>query len=422
MPSFHFPYINIALDAFGLFVMAIMLLSCINEHIRNPRGTSRSFMLLLVFISATLIADLLSWVGEGRVELSTLTTISNTVAVCFSYIAIMCFMFYLRENLNRQSKSLSAMIWLFGGLSIITIVFLVANAFYGYAFYVDELGHYVKAENIMMSVIYIQFPVLAFIAIVLALIFNDTADKTTKLTFIAYTVFPVIGVLLDYCIHGLSLTYIGLVLSVLIIYANIYSQKQKMIEKQKNALMLSQINPHFVYNTLSAIAAMCDSSPKQAKYLTIDFARYLRKNIDSLNSEALIPFDQEMEHVECYLKIEKARFREQLNVIYAVQCKNFSIPPLTIQPLVENAVKHGITRKANGGTIRISTFEKEENYVIEIIDDGVGFDVKAFEANKKGHIGLENVRSRVRRMCKGNVTVTSTEGIGTRVTIEIPQR
>jgi LytS/YehU family sensor histidine kinase len=166
---------------------------------------------------------------------------------------------------------------------------------------------------------------------------------------------------------------------------------------------------------------MCDSSPKQAKYLTIDFARYLRKNIDSLNSEEPIPFDQEMEHVECYLKIEKARFGEQLNVIYAVQCKNFSIPPLTIQPLVENAVKHGITRKANGGTIRISTFEEEENYVIEIIDDGVGFDVEAFEANKKGHIGLENVRSRVRRMCKGNVTVKSTEGIGTRVTIEIPQ-
>jgi hypothetical protein len=122
------------------------------------------------------------------------------------------------------------------------------------------------------------------IAIVLALIFTEAADKMIKRSFIIYTVFPIVGVLLDYFIHGLSLTYLGLVLSILIIYANIYSQKQKMIESQKNALMLSQINPHFVYNTLSTIASMCDTSPKQAKYLTIDFARYLRTNIDTLAS------------------------------------------------------------------------------------------------------------------------------------------
>lgn len=376
-------------------------------------------MLLLVFIIATLIADLLSWIGEGRVELSTLTTVSNTVAVCFSYVAIVCFMFYLRENLNK-TKPISGMIWFFGVLSVITIIFLIANAFYGYAFYVDEFGHYVRTDNIIMSVIYIQFPVLSFLAIILALIFADNSDKMIKLSFITYTLFPVIGVLLDYCIHGLSLTYICLVLSVLIIYANIYSQKQKMIEKQKNALMLSQINPHFVYNTLSTIAAMCDSSPRQAKHLTIDFSKYLRKNIDSLNSEELIPFEKELEHVECYLKIEKARFREKLNVIYAVDCKDFFLPPLSVQPIVENAVKHGITKRAEGGTIKITTFIKDDKYVVEIIDDGVGFDMATFEANKRGHVGLDNVRSRIRRICKGRVSVKSTKDVGTRVTIEIP--
>lgn len=419
MPSIYFPYINIALDAFALFVMAIVFLSCVNEHIRNSRATSKSFMLLLVFIIATLIADLLSWIGEGRVELSTLTTVSNTVAVCFSYVAIVCFMFYLRENLNK-TKPISGMIWFFGVLSVITIIFLIANAFYGYAFYVDEFGHYVRTDNIIMSVIYIQFPVLSFLAIILALIFADNSDKMIKLSFITYTLFPVIGVLLDYCIHGLSLTYICLVLSVLIIYANIYSQKQKMIEKQKNALMLSQINPHFVYNTLSTIAAMCDSSPRQAKHLTIDFSKYLRKNIDSLNSEELIPFEKELEHVECYLKIEKARFREKLNVIYAVDCKDFFLPPLSVQPIVENAVKHGITKRAEGGTIKITTFIKDDKYVVEIIDDGVGFDMATFEANKRGHVGLDNVRSRIRRICKGRVSVKSTKDVGTRVTIEIP--
>jgi LytS/YehU family sensor histidine kinase len=163
---------------------------------------------------------------------------------------------------------------------------------------------------------------------------------------------------------------------------------------------------------------MCDSSPKQAKYLTIDFAQYLRRNINTLTCEEMIPFEQEMDHVACYLKIEQARFRERLNVIYSIQCKNFSIPPLTVQPLVENAVKHGITKKASGGTVKISTFEEDSNYVVEIIDDGVGFDSESTEM----HVGLQNVRSRLAATCRGELTVKTTEGIGTRVTIVIPKK
>lgn len=285
-------------------------------------------------------------------------------------------------------------------------------------FYVDELGHYVRVDDITMSIIYLLFPVLSLITIVLALIFTETADKKIKLLFIIYTVFPIVGVLLDYYIHGLSLTYIGLVLSVLIIYANIYLQRQKMIDSQRNALMLSQINPHFVYNTLSTIASMCDISPKQAKYLTIDFSQYLRRNLSTLTCDETIPFDQELNHVECYLKIEKARFGERLNVLYSIQCKDFNVPTLTVQPLVENAIKHGITKKAKGGTVKIITYDTDTHYFIEIIDDGVGFDSNSTEM----HVGLQNVRNRISAMCKGNLTVKSTVGVGTRVTIEIPKK
>lgn len=163
---------------------------------------------------------------------------------------------------------------------------------------------------------------------------------------------------------------------------------------------------------------MCDTAPTQAKYLTIDFSQYLRRNIGTLTSEELIPFDQEMDHVACYLKIEKARFRERLNIIYSIQCKDFKVPPLTVQPIVENAIKHGVTKKAEGGTVKISTYDNGTHYVIEIIDDGAGFDTEAVET----HVGLENVRSRLAAMCKGDLTVKSTEGIGTRVTIEIPKK
>jgi sensor histidine kinase YesM len=205
---------------------------------------------------------------------------------------------------------------------------------------------------------------------------------------------------------------------LLVIYTSIYIQRQKELEAQKNALMLSQINPHFIYNTLSAIAAMCESSPKQAKYLTIDFSKYLRRNIDTMTSDSLVEFEREIEHVECYLKIEKVRFGERLNVIYSIGSKDFKIPPLTIQPLVENAVKHGITKRAEGGTIKICTYEIDKHYVIKIIDDGVGFNSDETEF----HVGLKSVENRISAMCHGSVTLKSTVGIGTRVTVLIPKK
>ena len=135
-------------------------------------------------------------------------------------------------------------------------------------------------------------------------------------------------------------------------------------------------------------------------------------------SEHTITFDEEMEHVAYYLKVEKTRFRERLNVIYAIQCRNFSLPPLTIQPLVENAVKHGITKRARGGTIKISTYEEDSNYVVEIIDDGVGFDTESGVTR----VGLASVHSRIAAMCHGELIVKSTVGVGTRVVVEIPKK
>jgi LytS/YehU family sensor histidine kinase len=298
------------------------------------------------------------------------------------------------------------------------VAFSVGNAFWGYACTVNEQGHWHHTESLAMGIGYLIFPIFSFFAIVLMAIFAKRSAKVSRVAFVMYTIFPVAGVILDYTVHGLSLTYVGLTVSILVIYTSIYLKKQKLIESQRNALMLSQINPHFIYNTLSTIASMCDVSPTQAKHLTIDFSRYLRQNLSTLSTEGLIPFEQELEHVECYLKIEKARFREKLNVIYSIQCKNFSLPPLTVQPLVENAVKHGITKKASGGTLRILTLEEDDCYIVRIIDDGVGFDTEKAEM----HVGLQNVRSRLAATCRGDLNVKSTVGIGTRVTIAIPKK
>jgi len=417
MPSLHIPFVNIALDAFALIVTLIILVACAREYSKKRVG-SRYFLFFQIFITVALVADIVAWFGEGHPTLAVMTVLSNTIMACACRLAIHEFMAYLVSSLYAGSRAAKSILAIFSVLCGLSVLFCIGNAIWGHTFYVNELGHYEHTGDFAFGALYLLYPILAAFSLVLMALFAKSSANVSRWVFLVYTAFPVAAVILDYTIHGISLTCVGFTICILVIYTNIYLTRQKELDEQRNALMLSQINPHFIYNTLSTVAAMCDASPKQAKHLAIDFAQYLRRNIRSMTCEAMIPFEQELEHLECYAKIEKARFRERLNVSYSITCTNFKIPPLTVQPIVENAIKHGVTKKTAGGTVKISTFEDDLNYIIEIIDDGVGFDVETAEM----HVGLENVRSRLRAMCGGDMTVKSTLDVGTRVRMEIPKK
>ncbi|MGN0610403.1 MAG: sensor histidine kinase [Ruminiclostridium sp.] len=198
-------------------------------------------------------------------------------------------------------------------------------------------------------------------------------------------------------------------------------EKELQLELQEKqvAVMLSQIQPHFLYNALTAICDLCGTEPKKAREALVDFSVYLRENMDSINSSSPVSFSRELSHIKTYLKLEKLRFEEKINVVYDIETDNFEIPPLTVQPLVENAVKHGICPKENGGTITIKSEEKDGIITITVADDGVGFDVKnpVTDSGNRSHIGLENVRKRVENYHSGKLTVESEKAKGTTVTI-----
>lgn len=415
------PSVNISLDIFGIIVMLIIFLSCLEERLKKETK-SNIFLVMMGAVLCALIADMLSWIGEGRPSLAALTIISNTVASCMGYVSIFCFIVYMWQNLFRNSKAVKVIVYIFGAMCILSAVLISINAYHGVSFLVDAHGHYVHSNDFFVMLVHFQFPVLSVIATVLMLFSTKDVSLRTKSFYFLYIIFPVLGVVLDYAIHGLSLTYIGMVVSVMIIYTNIYLQKRTLISEQKTALMMSQINPHFMYNTLSAIAALCDIEPKKAKALTIEFSTYLRQNIETLSTTELIPFEQELRHVECYLKIEKARFKDKVKFDYSVQTENFYLPALTVQPLVENAVRHGITKKSGGGTVKLTTYQTENSYFVEIKDDGVGFDTEAAPSDERKHIGIENVRNRLKDMCGGTMEIKSMVGVGTRVTVEIPKK
>lgn len=197
-------------------------------------------------------------------------------------------------------------------------------------------------------------------------------------------------------------------------------RERDMLRGQNVKLMLSQIQPHFIYNSLSSISELCETDPKQAQQLTDDFADYLRYNFTALTTEKLIPFEKQLEQVGFYLNIEKTRFGDRINIIYDTQTLHFDLPTLTVQPLVENAVRHGICKRPHGGTVTVRSYETHDDYVVEIIDDGVGFDVNAIPKDGSVHVGIDNVRTRLAYF--GDVlTVKSETDVGTTATIKVPK-
>ena len=198
--------------------------------------------------------------------------------------------------------------------------------------------------------------------------------------------------------------------------------KEKEIELQESrvAIMLSQIQPHFLFNTLAAIKTLCNENPKLAEETVVEFSEYLRANLDSLSYTAPIPFERELQHVETYLSIEKKRFGEKLRVVFNISTKDFMIPALTLQPIVENAVQHGITRGGGAGVVTIQTGSTDTEILITVTDDGIGYDPEQPPPDDgRKHIGIENVRSRLASMCGGTLTIQSKHGEGTKAVITI---
>ena len=202
------------------------------------------------------------------------------------------------------------------------------------------------------------------------------------------------------------------------------AEKQAMemkLQESQISIMLSQIQPHFLYNTLNSIYQLCETNPMRARSMVNFFAEYLRNNLSTLEEPGLISFETELSHIKTYLEIEKIRFEDSLEIEYDIKCVDFSLPVLTVQPIVENAVKHGTSKKRGGGKVTISTDENKESHIIRVFDTGCGFDPSKPKDDGKRHVGIENVRQRLFNMCGGSLSIESEVGKGTLATIIIPK-
>jgi len=209
-----------------------------------------------------------------------------------------------------------------------------------------------------------------------------------------------------------------------------YTEGSEEEQRVRTQMMLSQIRPHFIYNILASIQVLCLKDPQKAAGAVACFSSYLRGNMDAIGNENLVPFPYELAHVENYVTLERIRFGEKLKVCYEFEKgwdMDFDIPVLSLQPIVENAIKYGVGDKKGGGTVWISVRREGDSALVEIRDDGVGVDAcnlneLPIRDDGKTHVGLHNVQARVKLMAGGSLEFFSKKDWGTIVTIKVPWR
>lgn len=198
------------------------------------------------------------------------------------------------------------------------------------------------------------------------------------------------------------------------------AHNETVLAESRFITLMSQIRSHFIFNILNAISGMCKYDPEKADKTIVHFARFLRSNIDIMQDDSLVPFHNALRHLEDYVALEQIRFGDNIQFETDFETDNFMIPPLVMQPLVENSIKHGLTPKAEGGTITLRTRKDKHNIYVIIEDDGIGFD-SSLQISEKS-VGLQNIRFRLAHMVKGTLKIESIVNIGTKATITIPRK
>ncbi|MBP5413864.1 MAG: histidine kinase [Lachnospiraceae bacterium] len=288
----------------------------------------------------------------------------------------------------------------------------------------DDNGHFHRGP-LGYTCFAVSFLLLAYLVYVSVVAFkgNKRSDMIIPI-FVAVVIVAACGIDL-FCPVSIPVSFLmcaitnGSVFYYLWIHLRfIREHERSMLAESRIQIMMSQIQPHFLYNTLASIQALCATDPPKAAKTVEMFADYLRQNLESLGDSDLIPLNKELEHCRIYTQIELLMFPE-IDIEYKIGDSSFMLPALTIQPLVENAIRHGV-RGIKDPKVTVLTYKDEEYHNIIIEDNGRGFDA-ADPANTGGkHIGIRNVRERLEKMCSGSLEVVSNIGKGCRITIRIP--
>lgn len=418
--------LNFAVELSGVVLCTLAILQVLLSKL--DQQTRRYFLLIyggLFALAASNMAGLLMRGLPGarwRAALYASNFIEFLMPTALLYV-VTCYLLSIVDP-KKQLRALRAFLPV---LLLLDAFLLIVSQFTGFYYWFDESNVYHRGAAYPAG--YLAAAVILGIDMYLLFRCRDAMTQKERAAFWVYFAVPTVSIVLQNIQYGLNFTIFSAVFAGIVLYAFIVDSQRERYYRQREEntqlkvdIMLSQIQPHFLYNTLGVIEDLCDVDSAAAKAATATFSRYLRGNMDSLSAQAAIPFEQELAHTKGYLELERLRFEGALQVRYEIVCTSFTLPTLTLQPLVENAVRHGVRGSANGkGTVTISAREYADRYEVCVTDDGPGFDPARLPDDGRAHMGIRNVRERLRRLCGGELLIRSAVGEGTTATILLPK-
>lgn len=352
-------------------------------------------------------------------------------------LKVVCFLYYLFSGLmaftgsgfllafadpHRERVMLRGLLTAL--LALMAAQLILAQRF-GWFFCIDENNQYQRGPYFPLSLL---FPGLMLLLDAYVLAFGSQKLRGVERIMLWSCVsFAVVGLALQFFFReAVTLAILAVALLIHIFLAqmqiNFLHLEQAKNLRLRTEILFSEIQPHFMHNMLAAIADLCDTDPSKAKQTILLFSKYLQGVTQSLNAQRTVPFAEELIQIKRYLELSQVRYEDALRVEYRIACSDFSLPPMCLQPIVENAVRHGVRRNPGGrGTVSLAVAEAADCWRVTVTDDGPGLDRQAQPDRERIQIGLKNVEERLRLLCGGSLELASAPGKGTSVTLRIPK-
>ena len=376
------------------------------------------FTILLLCMGVYLV-DLLTYRDSGM-------ALAQRIAVYFEYLFITLptpmFTLYLLRccGENRQKNVLWRAV---SSLWSIFFILLGIAQFTTFLYYYTPENEFCRGPWHPLLMAFALAPMILNLAGVIRR--RDRLPRRYYAAFLSYLAPLMASWLVHTVIFVPPLVAIGVIFSALSMFGVIlsdqverYLRQQEEIAHQRANIMVLQMRPHFIYNAMTSVYYLCDRDPQKAKRVTMDFTAYLRRNFTAIASRDPIPFSDELEHTRAYLAIEQVQFEDSLFVDYDTPHTEFRVPPLTLQPIVENAIKHGMDPESAPLRVSVRTRRTDAGSEIIVEDNGPGFDLAGEGAMPLA--ALANIQQRLEMMCGGKMTIMPRKGSGTVVKVTVP--
>ena len=415
--------IDFAVAIGGLMIVLMgLILTVITSYLEKwyRRFFFCFFTLLIAYISSDLISQIsLVLLGPGHSMLSKLAIFFESL---FSSLLLPLLTLYVLRCTDEDWKK-SPTLYVSGGLWLVYFGLLVMTQFTTFIYYVTKDNIYHRGT--WYPVLLVPTALLLLLNLIAVLRRRTKLSKKQRIALESYLLIPLACMLIQMFSYGLLLIVIGTSVSAMFMFVFILSDQTDTYVRTREELALHrakvsvlQMRPHFIHNTLTSIYCLCGQDPQKAQQVILDFNSYLRKNFAAIAKEGTIPFTEELEHTRAYLAVEQVRFDGKLFVEFDTPFTNFRLPPLTLQPIVENAVKHGVDPELEPLYISIHTRDAADGSEIIVEDTGPGMEDDPSTAGTR--TALANIRERLELICKGTLVITDRDGGGTVVIISVP--